>query len=59
VEANDVGEERIGDGFCSVWVSKRYKVTVLAEPVHHGEYDGLPADFRKGFYEVQSDVGPY
>jgi len=34
-------------------------MTILAKPVHHGENDGLPANFRESFDEVQSNVGPY
>lgn len=44
VEADDVGEERLGDELHRVGVHQQYEVAVLPEPIHHGEDDRLALD---------------
>jgi hypothetical protein len=34
------------------------EMAILAEPVHHGEYDRLATDTGKRFHEVEGDVRP-
>ncbi|KAF0921878.1 hypothetical protein E2562_020338 [Oryza meyeriana var. granulata] len=58
MEANDVGEEGLGDGLCGVGVRQWDEVAVFAEAVHHGEDDRLALHFGQRLDEVDADVGP-
>ena len=58
MKSHDVGEEGLCDGLGGVRVRQGDEVTVLAEPVHHHQDDGLATDARQCLHEVQPDVRP-
>ena len=56
VESYNVNEEGLSDGLSRVRVRQGNEVAVLAESVHHRQYDRLAPDARQGLHEVKPNV---
>jgi hypothetical protein len=58
MQANNLGEEHLGDHFDRVWMRRREEVAVFGELVYNGEDDGFPANLWEPLDEVECDVSP-
>jgi len=57
VESNNVGEESLGHGLCRIRMSQGNEMAILAEMIHHCQYDRFSPDARQRLNKVQTAYG--
>uniref|UniRef100_A0A0A8YRB7 Uncharacterized protein n=1 Tax=Arundo donax TaxID=35708 RepID=A0A0A8YRB7_ARUDO len=58
MELHNLVKERLGDGARHIWMTERYEVRKLGEPINHSQHHRLATHPRKNFHKIHRDVAP-